>query len=216
MTTFSADALWNKSRVFIERAIQARDNDDIAEFHLWASISIELLGKSALAAIHPTLIADPTQENSMLAACGVLEPPVKRTIQANTVYKRLHALDPRLFSPTIKDTCDKMADLRNAELHSGESPFQDLNHGSLSPKLWMASEVILTLRNKTLEDWVGDDEAARIRTVIADASQLLRQVVASRVARRASEFISRFGIHEEERLEVLRRAAARPARHSAS
>jgi hypothetical protein len=54
----SAEALSGKSRAYIARALAAKGRNDMGEYQLWASLALELLGKSALAGIHPCLVAD--------------------------------------------------------------------------------------------------------------------------------------------------------------
>ena len=58
----------------LKRIIQprAKNTKDIDEYQLWASLALELLGKAALARIHPSLIADPNHQISLFAASGVL------------------------------------------------------------------------------------------------------------------------------------------------
>jgi len=208
LTTFSSDALWNKSRVFIERAIKARDNEDMAGFHLWAAIAIELLAKSALAHQHPVLIADPMDFKSLFAACGVKDAIDKHTITAKTLYDRLHYINND-FDDAIKKECMFLANRRNAELHSGESPTEGLDQRTWSPGMWKAASVLVTMLLRTLDDWVGPDEASRIKRVLADRSELLRQGVVARIARRSSEYRARFESNPRELEEAIARSQNR-------
>src|ERR1041384_5501175 len=121
MTAFDYEPLWNKSKIFVDRAIRARDNHDSTDFHLWSSIALELLGKAALAAIHPTLVADPSDIDSMLTAAGRATGTTRRSITAKTLYDRLGKVVPE-FEERLKRESMLMANRRNAELHSGESP----------------------------------------------------------------------------------------------
>lgn len=59
------DALHAKSKVYIGRALSRKADGDLDEYQLWASLAIELLGKSALAKRHPSLVVDPTHWQSM-------------------------------------------------------------------------------------------------------------------------------------------------------
>src|SRR3569832_2031077 len=67
----SPDALFAKSQTYIARALAAKGRSDLGEYQFWASLALELLGKSALAQIHPCLIADPQSSISIFAAAGV-------------------------------------------------------------------------------------------------------------------------------------------------
>jgi hypothetical protein len=126
----SVEALYNKSRVFMRRGLRANQGGDLDEYQLWASLALELLGKSALAKVHPTLIADPTHFQSLFAACGVHLSPDVKTISAKTLFERLSHLI-RDFDTRTHKICEQMATRRNADLHSGEAPF-----AAMSPEAW--------------------------------------------------------------------------------
>ncbi len=65
------EALYEKSRQYILRGLREKAVGTVDEYQLWASLAIELLGKAALAKVHPALIADPQDVSSLFAACGV-------------------------------------------------------------------------------------------------------------------------------------------------
>lgn len=135
MTAFDCETLWSKSRVFIDRALVARDAHDDLGFHLWAAIALELLAKAALAAIHPALIADPSHFKSLLSACGRPAGTSYRTVTAKTVFERLRTISNK-FDERMMRECMVMADRRNAELHSGESPLVGLDQRGWVPPMW--------------------------------------------------------------------------------
>ena len=61
------EGLIAKSRIYIQRAFRAKLADDLDEYQLWASLALELLGKAALAGIHPSLVVDPNHYESLFA-----------------------------------------------------------------------------------------------------------------------------------------------------
>ena len=63
----------------------------MGEYQLWASLALELLGKFALAQIHPCLVADPQSSVSLFAAAGVNIGTDVKTISAKTVFERLNS-----------------------------------------------------------------------------------------------------------------------------
>lgn len=209
MSAFLEDTLWSKSKVFLERALKARDDDDASTYHLWAALSIELLAKAALAHVHPSLVADPNDIKSLLHACGVKDPPDKRSVTAKTVYERLTFLSVD-FDEKLKKDCMFMANRRNAELHSGESPVAELDIRAWVFSFWRAVKVILAIQKKSLEAWVGNEEAERVEKILKDQSQLTSLAVAARIERRANEFNTKFPIGSNERDDVIARSQARP------
>ena len=81
----SHEALYNKSKLYIKRGLQAKHNKNGEEYQLWASLALELLAKFSLSSIHPSLIADPTHQNSIFAACCVKSSSDIKTIPAKTL-----------------------------------------------------------------------------------------------------------------------------------
>jgi hypothetical protein len=191
MRAFDSNTLWAKSKVFIERGLAARDQRDVATFHLWAALALELLGKSALARIHPVLVADPTKFDSILVACGMDVTDKTRSIVAKTTFERLIQVS-REFDDRAERFCMLMANRRNEELHSGSSPTEDLDPRAWVPEYWRVTEIMSRLAARTLEDWVGADEAGRAREVISDASRTVATAVAARIARCKAEFDRRY------------------------
>lgn len=118
MSALDAAAVWEKSRAFIRRALAARNANDFADFGLWTSLSLEMLGKAMLADIHPALIVDPQKPESLLVACGIPLTTSPRTIMAKTVFSRL-TLISKPFDLTQEKICLGIMDRRNAHLHSG-------------------------------------------------------------------------------------------------
>lgn len=209
MSAFDHQSLWNKSKVFVDRAMRARDNGDSLEFHLWATIALELLGKATLARLHPSLVADPSHFPSLLAACGRQNTPSLKSITAKTVFDRLksvvHAFDERM-----EKECMLMANRRNAELHSGETPLVGLEPKAWVPAFWRVSKVLIADQGQSLEDWLGVEEAQRVDAILADAAELTRQTVLARISRRSTDMDIRFPPATDERREAEARANARP------
>lgn len=128
MLTFNYDSLFNKSRQFVGKSVEARNAGQLGECQLWAANALELLAKSTLAKIHPALVAAPQNDKSLLAACGVAaQSGFKnyRTINAKTAYTRIHRLSGS-NSTFDHEFCSDIAERRSAELHSGETPYLDM------------------------------------------------------------------------------------------
>jgi len=208
------DALWNKSKLFVDKALRARDINDDQEYYVWASIAMELLGKAALAHIHPVLVADPTHFQSLLAACGRSTTVDTKSITARTVYERVKAITPE-FDERMSRECMNLASRRNAELHSGDAPTVGLDVRAWVPAFWRAADVLCRCQQSDLEAWLGPDEAGRVRAILADAAELARQTVLARIDRRRREFDSRFPRKSRERhdLEIQNASRSLPARY---
>lgn len=212
---FSYDALWNKSKIFVDKALRSRDDDDIVTYHLWASIALELLGKAVLAKVHPALVADPSNFKSLLAACGKQITPSVRSITAGTLYERLHLVCEG-FDEKMAREAAAMAARRNAELHSGESPIVGLDARVWVPSYWRIVATLLSGQGRALADWVGAAESNRVKRILADSAETLRQTVLARIERRRREFEKANPAGTQKRNDAEGRARVRPAPYSPS
>ncbi|WP_047980184.1 hypothetical protein [Ornithinibacillus contaminans] len=186
--------LWKKSQVFIERAIESRNESKIDEFNLWASIALELLGKSTLAKIHPSLVVDPSTPKGLLIASGYSDSEDYKTITAKTVFDRLRNLiKVKRFDEDTKKFCTRLANLRNAELHSGELPFVDRDMESWLPKFWDTCKMLLEHQGKTLEDYIGESEAKSAEEIIHDKSIVLQKTIESKIHKFKQDALKRYG-----------------------
>ena len=148
------DALFAKSQVYIRRGLRAQTDKDTEEYQLWASLALELLGKAALSRVHPALVADPTHTPSLFAACGRQLSADIKTITAKTLFERLGHIEKR-FDMRHQKFCEQMALRRNAELHSGESPFSGMSAEAWEREFWGAVETVLAMQDETLDGWLG-------------------------------------------------------------
>lgn len=186
----NGEALHNKSRVYIGRAIERKAAGQLDEYQLWASLALELLGKAALASKHPSLVVDPTHWQSLFVAAGINSTTDVKTITAKTLFERLAHIVPR-FDSTIKEFCQNIAERRNAELHSADLPFQTMHLDAWEPRYWHACDTILHELKSSLEEWLGADNAKAPRQLLEEATRALRSAVKLRVEAAKQAFDAR-------------------------
>lgn len=182
----SFEALYGKAALYARRALRAKDENEEDAYQLWATLSLELLGKSVLAHIHPSLVVDPKNANSVLEACGISTATAVRTIDANEVFVRLKHVVPGFNSLTY-DACKDLADRRNAELHSGHAAYVGIELEQWEGKLWHAMRVILQATGKDLEHLIGD-EAAKKEQLLAHLSHLKRESATQKISHARHSF----------------------------
>lgn len=181
------DALYAKSQVYIRRGLRAQADKDTEEYQLWASLALELLGKAALAKVHPALVADPTHYQSLFAACGRQLSPDIKTITAKTLFERLSHIE-KDFDSRHQKFCEQMALRRNAELHSGESPFSGMSAEAWEREFWGAIEIVLGMQDETLESWLGAEDSKAPAKIIEQAEEALQWAVKHRITRCKEDF----------------------------
>src|SRR2546427_3411972 len=185
------DALYAKSQVYIHRGFRAQADKDTEEYQLWASLALELLGKAALAKVHPALVADPTHPPSLFAACGRQLSADIKTIGAKAVFERLGHIE-KSFDTRHQKFCEQMALRRNAELHSGESPFSGMSAEAWEREFWGAVETVLGMQGESLESWLGAEGAKAPAKIIEQAEEALQWAVKHRVSRCKEDFEKKY------------------------
>ena len=208
-TSITKEGLFAKSQVYIQRAFRAKLASDFDEYQLWASLALELLGKAALAKIHPSLVVDPGHYESLFAASGILISTDVKTIAAGTLYKRLSHLS-KYFDTKVKDFCDTISLRRNAELHSGELPFHQMRLEIWEGRYWQAAQIIGVLLDSSLEEWIGADRAKAPRELVNAAAEVTLQAAQKRVEQAKEHFLAR---PKKEREEALRLSETKHAYH---
>ncbi len=204
----NTDSLFSKSILYMNRGLRAKHAGFLDEYQLWASLALELLGKSTLSNIHPALIADPTHYQSLFSACGHPISPDVKTITAKTLFERLSHIS-KSFDKRIQKFCEQLALRRNSEIHSGESPFSGMPPELWEAKFWYAVHTMLLMQNKELEDWLNPDQTLNTKQLLEDAAKALEMIVRTKIEHALEDFQSKYK-KEEERQKVLEESKKYP------
>ena len=207
-TAITKEGLLSKSRVYIHRAFRAKLAGGLDEYQLWASLALELLGKAALAQIHPSLVVDPNHYQSLFAASGVNISTDVKTINAGTLYKRLGHLS-KYFDSKVLEFCDSISLRRNAELHSGELPFHQMRLEAWEGRYWQAAQIIGALLDTSLEEWIGADNAKAPKELLQEIENATLEAARRRVAQAGEHFAARPKKEREEQLKLSEQKVAR-------
>ncbi len=155
----SHDALLAKSKLLAKRSVEAKEGGLDVDCQLWAAAALELLAKAQLAGIHSSLIVEAENNNSLLEANGIPTGTAVRTIGAATAYTRLKHTVPNFSTPVFEE-CKKLAERRNAELHSGDAACASMPYEAWEGDFWNAADLILKSMDMDLQEWLGADSKA--------------------------------------------------------
>lgn len=179
ITPWDADALWLKSRMFINRAM---DSDrEFEEQAFWASAALELLGKAALARISPTLIAHPDDDgHSILIASGAVDYTGSFScVQAKAIWSRC----ARAFRTFNVSEAKKIAAGRNEYIHSIGVGFDAIPQAQWWPRYWAQAFILIEHLDQTVPDFVGGARAAEVDGHLAANKQYIERRLATLVER---------------------------------
>lgn len=185
------EALYSKSQVYIRKGLRAKNEGELEEYQLWASLALELLAKSSLSNVHPSLIADPTHYQSLFAACGRSLSPDVKTITAKTLFERLGHISKE-FDKRLQKFCDQLALRRNSELHSGESPFSGMQADTWEKHFWYTIQIVLLLQDKVLDEWLGAENSTVPKELLIDAKNAVQMAVQTRIENAKEDFEAKY------------------------
>lgn len=185
-TALSHDALLAKSKLMAKRSVEAKEAGQDTDCQLWAAAALELLAKAQLAGIHPSLIVEAENTNSLLEANGIFTGTAVRTIGAAVAYTRLKHTVPHFSTPVFEE-CKKLAERRNAELHSGDAACAAMPYEAWEGDFWNAADLTLSSMDMDLQEWLGAD-AKTPKAMLNAYRQAAAEAAKQRVKHHASEF----------------------------
>jgi hypothetical protein len=177
------ESLWHKARYYALNAHELDSGD--ARVAFFSALSLEFLTRSAVARVHPALLAHPNDDGvSLLHAFGI--PSGKdgrrpKSVETKTVIARLGKILPE-FSGIHSHICERLADLRNEELHTGSSPFADLPESGWLGDYYTAVAELCRFIGRPLKGLLGVQEAKAAQRYMRDSKRAVRKAVEELVA----------------------------------
>lgn len=162
---YDHEALWIKSKLFFNHAMDTTEPRTFDERALWASFALELLAKAALARTSPLLIAAPNESGeNLLIATGLMAGDARVvSIRAKTLYSRCH----RAFKPFNEKEALAITRARNEYLHGGGVGFTHLPEHVWWPRFWAQASVLVNALDRSIADLVGGDRARSVEAFLA-------------------------------------------------
>jgi transcription elongation factor Elf1 len=163
------EGLWQKAKLYAHHATASEREGSM--FPFWATLSLEFLARATLSSINPCLLADPTEGDNLLYACGFPSnrPPV--SIKAKTVFLRCQRLVPNFTEEEFK-FCMSLVQRRNEELHTSAPAFEDFPTKAWLARFFRVCSLLLAAQRFSLADLFGETEArAASEMVNADEKQ---------------------------------------------
>jgi len=142
--------LYEKSKILINYALMS--HEDPHQHNIWCSLALEVLGKSLLSNIHPSLIVDPKNKDSILMASKIQRNCNLKTITWTELFDIIHKIVVE-FDKNSLEFCKNLSTQRNTELHSGGSPFNKITPEQ-EGQYWNIADHLLKNMGKNLDNWV--------------------------------------------------------------
>ncbi|MBC7285329.1 hypothetical protein [Hoeflea sp.] len=210
--SWDTEALYLKAERYVQR-MSALDSDDW-EYALWSSLSLEFLARAALANVSPALLAETDKSwSSLYHALGFTPTEEKfapKSIAISEVFRRLTAILPD-FTKEHESFGIRHTGRRNAELHSGEPAFDGIKGSIWQPHFYQTCDILLASMGMTLQDFVGKDEAAVAKKLVAAAADDSAKAVKGEVEAHRKVWLAK---GEEERTTLGAQASVWATRQS--
>lgn len=168
---FSPDALLIKAQLYAEQ-MEMFGSDDWRHA-LWSGLALEHFARAALASISPVLLVDTSERNwnHLYFALGYSPLDQKyapRSIAVAEIIRRLAEILAD-FKEVANFSIAHMG-RRNAELHSGEAPFEGVEAVNWHPQFYRACEILLRSMGLELDNILSEEQAKAAKAVIAAAA----------------------------------------------
>jgi len=154
--SWEREPLFTKSRLFFEKAF-IEDRESLF-FGLLCTLGLELLLRSAVAKISPTLLAEPDKNHrNLLHVLGIESSNHKRKsipiTQVNVLCKQLI---PN-FRDEQSNTVSAMITRRNDELHSGSASFNEYPTQQWIAGFYEVCKILCEFQDESLETLLGEE-----------------------------------------------------------
>jgi len=178
MQAFDYNNLFQKSKLYIQRALDEDREGDL--FPFWISLSLELLARSTLSKISPALLADTNSNDHLLYAFGFETTSKPRSIQTSEVFQRLLKINISFTQDDCK-IANSIVEQRNTELHSAIKGFIDYPASMWIADFYRICKILLKSQMLTLEDLLGKEESQAAEMMIAVEDNTTKKQVIDKI-----------------------------------
>lgn len=200
--SWEKEPLFAKAKLFLEKAFgEDRENDF---FGLYCAMSLELLSRSAIASISPTLLAEPQRDHQNLLHAlnlGLGNKP-KRTISTSQVLGLCKKVIPE-FTEEELTISSAITGRRNEELHSGTAAFAEYPTHKWIGSFYKCCKILSEFQGESLETLLREAEAKEAQLILDDLLTENTKEVKDLIAKHQKEFAD---LKKEEQEELAAKA----------
>lgn len=202
--SWEKESLFAKSKLFLEKAFEEDRESEF--FGLYCAMSLELLSRSALANVSPTLLAEPQRDHQNLLHALNLGSDIKpkRSISTSQVLGLCKNLIPK-FTEEELTISSAITGRRNEELHSGTAAFSEYpTHKWIGP-FFRCCKILSEFQEESLETLLGNNAAKEAQIILDELLNKNTKEVKDLIYKHQKEFSQ---LSEEEQKELSSKAEA--------
>lgn len=194
--SWNREALFTKAKLYFEKAFEEDKNNSF--FGLWCAMGLELLARSAISSVSPTLLADPdpTHQNLLHALGHGSSKSKKKSLMM------IHVLT--LCQTLIKDFTDyhfkvvaSIVNQRNEELHTGASAFEEYSTSQWIAGFYKCCKILSEFQGESLNTLMGEDVRKEADIILIEMEEEVVGKTKSLIAAHSKVFDAKAGEHKE-------------------
>lgn len=168
--SWEREALWSKSKLFFEKAF-TEDREELY-FGLWCAMGLELLSRSAVSKVSPTLLADPDKDQqNLLHALNLGSAKSKRkSVATNQVLQLCQTLITD-FTESNFIQASAIINRRNEELHSGGAAFTEYPTQQWIGGFFKCCKILAEFQEESLISLFGEDIEKEATILLTEVEQ---------------------------------------------
>lgn len=199
---FNSENLYYKSKLYVEKAFELEKKEVF--FGLWIAMSLELLARAAISNINPILLLEHDKDSKALLAFLELKGSSKdiKSLNISAIFKLCKDLIKN-FDDEKVTTSISLLNVRNQEIHSALASFNDYPYTIWLLKYYEIIDCLCNSMDKTLEDYLGDQESNIAREKLSDLATSQKSQVINLINSCNSIFSQ---LNEDEKIDASNKA----------
>lgn len=197
--SWEREPLFTKAKLYFEKAF----NEDKEEpfFGLWCAMGLELLARSAISKVSPTLLAEPDRDHqNLLHALNLGSSKSQRKSIATIHVISLCQTLITQFTDVEYKIASAIVNRRNEELHSGGAAFDEYPTQQWISGFYKCCKILCEFQEESLNSLFGDDIQKEADIILAEVAEEVIGKTKSLVAAHKKVFENK----EKEEQEKLR------------
>jgi hypothetical protein len=179
--SWEREPLFTKAKLFFEKAF----NEDKEEpsFGLWCAMGLELLARSAVSNVSPTLLADPDpgQQNLLHALNHGSSKTQRKSIASTQVLSLCKTLITDFTDAEFKIT-SAIINRRNEELHTGGAAFEEYPTQQWISGFYKCCKILSESQGESLNSLFGDEIEREAEIILAEVAKEILEKTKSLIA----------------------------------
>ncbi|OZV66260.1 hypothetical protein [Winogradskyella aurantia] len=200
--SWEREPLFTKAKLYFEKAYD--EDKEEPYFGLWCAMGLELLARSAVSSISPTLLAEPDREHqNLLHALGLGSAKSQRkSIATINVLSLCQTLITDFTDANFK-IASAIINRRNEEVHTGAAAFDEYPTQQWIAGFYKCCQILCDFQGESLNSLFGDDIQKEADLILAEVEESVIGKTKSLIAAHSKVFDGK----DAEKKEELKEAA---------